>query len=82
MKEQIVKKIEELEKQVEETSMLYYKLAHDITISEETLVWMDAEIETTQKFIDFLISLLVEEWFYGKTNAIVKKNARIRSYVY
>ena len=61
MKEQIVKKIEELEKQVEETIILYYQLAHDIAISEETLVWMDAEIETTQKFIEFLTSLLVEE---------------------
>ena len=69
MKEQIVKKIEELEKQVEETSVLYYKLAHDITISEETLVWMDAEIETTQKFIDFLIEL-IREWYYDRQNKI------------
>ena len=76
MKEKIVKKIEELEKEVKELDILYRKLAHDITTREETFVWLDAEIETTQKFIDFLISLLVEEWFYGKTNA------RIRSYVY
>ena len=69
MKEKIVKKIEELEKEIEELDTLYRKLAHDITTREETLVWLDAEIETTQKFIDFLIEL-IQEWYYDRQNKI------------
>ena len=69
MKEKIVKKIEELEKEVEELDTLYRKLAHDITTREETFVWLDAEIETTQKFIDFLIEL-IREWYYDRQNKI------------
>lgn len=62
MKEKIAKKIEELEKEVEELDTLYRKLAHDITTREETFVWLDTEMETTQKFIDFLIEL-IQEWY-------------------
>ena len=69
MKEKIIKKIEELEKEVEELDTLYRKLAHDITTREETFVWLDVEIETTQKFIDFLIEL-IQEWYYDRQNKI------------
>ena len=69
MKEKIVKKIEELEKEIEELDTLYRKLAHDITTREETFVWLDAEMETTQKFIDFLIEL-IQEWYYDRQNKI------------
>ena len=60
MKEKIVRKIEELEKEVAELDALYRKLAYDITTREETFVWLDAEMETTQKFISFLIELIKE----------------------
>ena len=80
MIDRIKYKIEQLEHKVEMMKKRQEQLVHEAYTKrhrerDDEMLRLEVKIEEDEKFIKFLKEL-VEEWFYGKTNA------RIRSYVY